>query len=402
MKPISIITACLSLIQTAVSQTEINTENYIFEYDREYVSHYAMDTTLPHYELGGRIQLDITTPFEVEKSGKGVVWNFEKEVFTYPWTYDGGFGYDDTFRIYSFIQNPMEAPSSPYCANCNEDADFVMKEIPSSRGWTPYNPEAKVVYYLFNMKTNNDIEVFGSVDIYDDSLINGNRLSKPVKKNLPYYFGHTFYSTIDTTYSKSLPGAKEFVIRYDYYGIDGQGTLLLPYGKVEGAIKLTGLTIDILRRHYDNGNVTTDTQDVWGVYKWYHPFISGGIPIVEGYYKHVYYQAQHTRPHRFYFTYMLKEESIKEEMRTLGLYQQEKELPHLLVYPVPTGHILHWQRSEDTRADLRITDLRGVEVLRSATMGNTGSLDIHFLSPGIYFLHITDGEKTTGARFIKN
>jgi hypothetical protein len=379
------------------AQVEVNTDNFIAPLDRPYILHYAIDTTLPTYSPNGStgLMIDISTPFEVEHSGPKCIWDLSREVFGPPSVYGPKYSETDTFFIYRHI-NPDDVPieAESKCLGCINEAVFVKLT-------------QKVNYEFYSFK-EEDYQLFGGVSFINNKYIGG-RYPQIKGIGLPYRYGRYIHDSFDTLSSKSLPGAKEFLTRRDFYGVDGEGELILPYGRVKGAIKLTDATIDVVTRVYDNGNITVDTQDVYGVYQWYHPEISGGIPIVEAYHKHLYYQAQHTRPLRQYNLYMLKEESIKDELIALEKKQLSQDefavsASLLRLYPNPAEHSLSWvYEGSDIPKSLRVFDLHGCLWFELELLANnsTGILDLQTLPAGVYVLELKGDAFLQKQRFIK-
>lgn len=401
MKSIAISAVCAVLWCTAAAQTGINVNNYIYAYDREYISHYAIDTTLSFYNTApGEKWIDISTPFEVEKTGKDVTWNFNQEVFTHPITYGHSRFEKDTFFIYAF-KRPDDVPRSPLCLNCNEDAEWVFMKRLSRHVYLPPNDTTyECTGYNFYVKEGDDFGTFGGLASVG-SVITGYRDLKKHMLDLPYNYGRIITESTDTLASRSLPGVKEFVIQRWFYGVDGYGTLRLPYGNVKGAIKLTSASVEVVRRHYDNGNITTDTQKIWNTYNWYHPWVSGGLPVMEGYYMYLYNQTVHTRPHRMYYTYILKEESIKEKLKTLSLKDVQTKGNSFILYPVPAQDVLHWQRTTGYSAQIRVLNTGGMEILRDRADTPSGTIDIRTLPAGVYVIQITGQDGVETARDVK-
>lgn len=63
------------------------------------------------------------------------------------------------------------------------------------------------------------------------------------------------------------------------------------------------------------------------------------------------------------------------------------------VFPIPTRQNLRieWEIAKHV-LEIRLSDLRGRELLKQSFQGLYGDLDLSHLSEGVYFLHLSDGE----------
>ena len=72
------------------------------------------------------------------------------------------------------------------------------------------------------------------------------------------------------------------------------------------------------------------------------------------------------------------------------------------VFPNPVGNLLYLENGQ-SREQLRVLDASGrVVVQHVATFGNTEGIDVSRLVPGLYFLELSDGERRSFSRFVKD
>lgn len=95
---------------------------------------------------------------------------------------------------------------------------------------------------------------------------------------------------------------------------------------------------------------------------------------------------------RFFNSYQLK--------LPTGISESAKDI--VSIYPNPANTVLHFTLNTDNPSEtvtVRITDILGSEV--SCFRTNLRTIPVKTLTPGMYFLSVTQNSKTTLARFIK-
>jgi alpha-L-fucosidase len=92
---------------------------------------------------------------------------------------------------------------------------------------------------------------------------------------------------------------------------------------------------------------------------------------------------------------------LPEASSSTDANQEIKDEYHVSLFPNPAEGILNIKQTGNLTLDIAVYNILGQNVLNQKVYGMTAALDVSGLSPGIYTIKISDGERVSTEKFIK-